>query len=308
MTVRVAGVVLAAGSGTRLRPFTEGRPKPLVPVLGRTLLDRALDALRAVGAERVLVNTHVRADLVTEALRPWGPWVTARREDRLSGPAGALRFFADDLADADVVLVLSGDALFEDPLDGLLATHTRTGAALTFAVTAVRDAGQFGVLEVDDEGLLVAAHEKPDVPAQETRLVSAGVYAVRPDALEVLPSDGVVDYVADLVPGLVARGDRIATHRLTGRWFDIGSPAALHTATLHALTAREGTQHRAPTATVEPDAVLHGRVSLEDGTRVGRGAWVQDAVLLPGAHLPPGGVLVGGVLAGRTTVPTTEGG
>ncbi|GIG20600.1 mannose-1-phosphate guanylyltransferase [Cellulomonas chitinilytica] len=297
--MRVAGVVLAAGAGTRLRPFTDERPKPLVPVLGRTLLDRALDKLRAVGAERVLVNTHVRSDLVEEALRPWGPWVTARREERLTGPAGALRFFGADLADADVVLVVSGDALFDDPLDGLLATHLRTGAALTFAVTAVREASRFGVLEVDDDGLLVAAREKPDVPPDEEHLVSAGMYAVRPDALDVLPADGVVDFVADLVPGLVARGDTVATHRLTGAWFDVGSPGALHAATLRALDALEGTQHRARSATVEPGAVLHGRVSLEAGAHVGRGAWVQDAVLLPGAHVPAGGVLVGGVLAGR---------
>lgn len=305
--MRVVGVVLAAGAGTRLRPFTDDRPKPLVPVLGRTLLDRALDKLADVGAERVLVNTHVRAELVEEALRPRGAWVTARREARLTGPAGALRFFAHDLADADVALVVSGDALFDDTLDGLLATHARTGAALTFAVTAVRDAGRFGVLEVDDEGLLVRAHEKPDVPPEETRLVSAGMYAVRPDALGVLPPDGVVDFVTDLVPGLVARGERVATHRLAGRWFDVGSPAALHTATLHALSSASDARHLAPTATVDPDAVLSGRVSIEAGARVGRGAWVQDAVLLPGAHVPPGGVLVGGVLAGRPTTPTTEG-
>lgn len=297
--LRLGGVVLAAGAGTRLRPVTDARPKPLTSVLGVTLLDRALNALHALGVRRTFVNTYTDADAIAEHVRSRGSWVHVRKETRLSGPAGALRLFREELTGTDAVVIVSGDALFNDPLVDLLAAHRRHDADLTFGVVRVTDAGRFGVLDVDDDGLLIEAKEKPNVPASEEHLVSAGIYVLRPGAVEALPDDDVVDYVTHLVPGLMARGRTVATHQLTQGWFDVGSPAELHAATHRALSAQGLTRFIAPTAHVAPDAVLEGWVSIEDGACVGAGAWVQDAVVMRGGQVPAGSYLCGGVVGAR---------
>ncbi|WP_242086505.1 NDP-sugar synthase [Microbacterium lacticum] len=304
---RTAGVVLAAGAGRRLRPISNAWPKPLTPVLGRTLLDRAIDALHRVGAEQVLVNTHVGADRIEEHLRSTWPRVRTRREAALSGPAGALRCFRDDLASYDEVLVVSGDALFDDPLEGLLAAHRRRAASLTFGTRTVRQAHQFGVLDIDEDDTLLGAREKPDVSPDLPLTVSAGIYALRPEAIDALPSDGVADFVPDLFPALQGQGATVLTHPLTGHWFDVGSPAALHDAIAHLLRGHPTRQHVDTDAIIAPDATLHGWVAIERGARIGRGAWVQDSVMLPGAEVPDGAFVIGGVL-GALTITTDESG
>lgn len=296
---RVAGVVLAAGVGYRLRPITDAWPKPLTPVLGRTLLDRAIEALQCAGAESIFVNTYAGADRIEEHLQSAWPEVCSRREVMLSGPAGALRCFRDDLAKYDQVLVVSGDTLFDDTLTGLLETHNFRASSLTFGTRKMQEAHRFGVLDVDENGVLLSAREKPDVPADLFFTVSTGIYALQPHVIDLLPGDGIADFVTDLFPALQEKGEAVLTYPLVGEWFDIGTPDALQRVVARLLRDRPNTQYVAPEAIVAPDATLKGCVAIEQGARVGRGVWIQDAILLPGANIPDGSFVVNGVFGGR---------
>lgn len=292
---RVAGVVLAAGVGYRLRPITDAWPKPLTPVLGRTLLDRAIEALQCAGAESIFVNTYAGADRIEEHLQSTWPEVCSRREVMLSGPAGALRCFRDDLAEYDQVLVVSGDTIFDDTLTGLLETHDFRASSLTFGTRKMQEAHRFGVLDVDENGVLLSAREKPDVPADLFFTVSTGIYALQPHVIDLLPGDGIADFVTDLFPALQEKGEAVLAYPLVGDWFDIGTPDALQRVVAQLLRDRPNTQYVAPEAIVAPDATLKGCVAIEQGTRVGRGVWIQDAILLPGANIPDGSFVVNGV-------------
>ncbi|MGH3429601.1 MAG: nucleotidyltransferase family protein, partial [Mycobacteriales bacterium] len=208
----IAGVVLGAGTGTRLRPLTDRAPKPLLPVLSRPLIGHVLKAVELAGAKEIYVNLHHRADALAAYLDTWPGAVALRHtvEPYLSGPAGALTTFADRLRDAELIVVSSGDVVFADDLRGLVDTHRGTAAALTFAVKRAVRARNYGVLDVDGDGRLVSAQEKPDVPDSEEHWISCGIYcvdaAVINDVVVLHKEVGVVDFARDLAPALLARG------------------------------------------------------------------------------------------------------
>lgn len=239
--MRLAGVVLAGGLGSRLAPLTSQVPKPLLRVGDCSLLLRQIDQLYAAGAETVHISLHHQAAKVVRHLERNAPGVVHRVEHELTGPAGALLLFADLLGGCEAVLVASCDVLVGDGLTGLVAARRGDEAALTFAAVATAGARNFGVLDVGIDGTLRAAREKPDVPDHEIHLVSAGVYCLRPDAIEVVErlagSAVTVDYARDLAPALLAAGERVTAHRLGGYWRDVGTPASLAAAN---RDAREG--------------------------------------------------------------------
>jgi NDP-sugar pyrophosphorylase family protein len=313
----VAGVVLAAGTGTRLAPLTDHVPKPLLPVLDRSLLWHQIERLEAAGAERIYVNLHHHAGKVASHLELIAPQVIHRVEAELTGPAGALSLFADLLAGYDTVLVASSDVLVGGDLTALLDAHAQNGAALTFGVVSTTGARRFGVLDIDASGAVNTAREKPDVPDDELHLVSAGVYCLRPDAIDdairLLGRSKTIDYAKDLAPALLAAGSAVAGHRLDGYWRDVGTPASLLAANRDALEGRIPSLRGArpglrdvegsvpvfvhPSAVVETGATLEGSVVVGSGARVGTEAWVADAVILPEAVVPARTVAIGGIVA-----------
>ena len=129
-------MILAAGLGTRLRPLTSYLPKPLLPVDGVPLLDRAATALTAVGATRIAVNAHHRADRIEVHLadRPDSARFHLSLEPRILGTAGALHGARRFLAVADTIVVYNGDVLSDVDLVALLAAHHAGGGLATLAL------------------------------------------------------------------------------------------------------------------------------------------------------------------------------
>jgi NDP-sugar pyrophosphorylase family protein/aminoglycoside/choline kinase family phosphotransferase len=264
----VHGFVLAAGLGTRLRPVTDYWPKPLLPVVGEALLDRAARALLDAGCERVVVNAHHRADRVAAHLR--------ERADRdrfhlsleptLLGTAGAFDGARAVLADADHFLVFNGDVLCDLALGRLLAEHRRTGALATLAlvdhpaVNTVR-LGADGVIG-DLAGVVGAAAQPHD-----RLLTFTGLACYRRDLLELVPP-GPSDLVTLL--GRVISEGRGAVRGLVhgGQWDDLGTLPRY----LAAHRRRLGP----------------GFVSVGQGARVPASAVLDECVVLPGARVPDG--------------------
>jgi NDP-sugar pyrophosphorylase family protein len=219
-------VVLAAGRGTRLGSLTsDGRPKPLLPVGDRPLIDRIIDDLHRAGVSRVLVNAyHGASELIEysqDGRRPLP--VEVRQEKALRGPAGSLLTFSDVLARTRAFLVVSGDALIDVDYRELLRVHDRVGGSLTIVAKPVEDAQAFDVLDVDARGRIIAFRQRPH--GFRRGLVSCGVYAVAPEVLALLPPDALSDY-ADVYRSLTASGQTAHAFPYDGNWCDIGSPRA----------------------------------------------------------------------------------
>ena len=273
----LSAAVLAGGMGTRLFPITETRPKPLVPIAGRSAIERIFDALRDCGITRVAVTTMFRPEQI-EALRPAGLDVRYFRETSPLGTAGSVRQALDWLG--DTVAVLAGDAVFDFPLEGALRAHLDSGAEATIVLTTAVDPTEYGVV-LGRDGCVAAFAEKPAWRETFSNRVNSGIYFLSRRTLERVPPGRFYDFSKDLFPELLREGVPIRTHTADGYWCDVGNPAAFRDCNLH-FSGGE---------TVRGENVLLGRGSralgsvLFSGVRTGEGCLLEGCVVCENAAL-----------------------
>lgn len=234
-------VILAAGYATRLYPVTRTKPKALLSVGGRTMLDHLMDRLDAVEDVQETI-------LVTNSLffRPFSAWARGRMKrskqgkpirvlddgttsnaNRL-GATGDLRFALREARVSDDLIVLASDNLFDEDLTGFAAKFKERNDGVLIGMTDVGDpkiaAGRYGTIESSEDGEVTAIEEKPEHP--KTSKVSMGVYAISRRVLPFLDDYLSGKEVKD-APGHFIRWllDHVEVHayEFKGRWYDIGS-------------------------------------------------------------------------------------
>ncbi|NYV75838.1 nucleotidyltransferase family protein [Streptomyces sp. UH6] len=294
-------LILGAGAGSRLMPLTARLPKPLLPLGPTTILGRLVDQVAPLGARRILCNLHHHAEAAEDyfARADLALPVVTRREDRLRGPAGAMLTFEDELTAADTVLVVSGDLYLGDgALAELVRRHHESGSDLSVLAVEVDDGSRFGVFRLDDGGRPTALDEKPAWAAGRRSWVSGGAYCLRPELLKRVPTEGLYDFGAHLIPELLAERAAVGLVPWLGRWDDLGTTDSYRRAVLDDLAPAGGdARHVAPTARVHPSALLTGRVLVADDAVVGAGARLHDTVVLPGATVPDHTTVADGCVA-----------
>jgi mannose-1-phosphate guanylyltransferase len=311
----VAGMVLCAGLGTRLRPLTERCPKPAVPVCGVPLVRFTLGLLRGAGIRRAVVNVHHLPDAMeAEARRAaaaLGLELAVSREPVIAGTGGALREARPLLAGADAVVVVNGDVLFDVDLGSALAAHAASGALATMVLLAMPAGARYAAVELDEGGRVrrIAGRFGPGGVGL-TPWHFPGVHVLSPELLARLPDAPFeVDVNRDVYPPLMARG-LVRGLVASGYWNDLGAPDRYLAANLDVAAGRvplgrfglPPPPRVAPGARVEPGAVVVDAV-VGAGCRVPAGARVERAVLWPGTSLAPGEAVVDAVAAGPLRVP-----
>lgn len=221
-------LVLAAGKGGRLGALTETRPKPMLPVGGRPLLEHVIGRLRDAGIVEIFVNLHHRGDLVTGHFgdgTAFGVSLRYSHEPELLGTAGAAKKLEAELGERFVVHY--GDNFVEVDLAAMLAAHARSAATATIAVFPAEDVGASGVVEIDGRDRLRRFVEKPAPGETTSRLVNAGVYVLERAALAAVPAGRFCDFGRDVFPALLAAGRDVRAFRLSGRVIGIDTPESL---------------------------------------------------------------------------------
>lgn len=227
-------LILAAGLGTRLRPLTDDRPKALVTVGGRTLLEINITKLAGMGVHRIVVNVHHFADMVRHylATHPWPCEVLVSDESNLLLDTGGALRKAAPLLTGDEVLVHNVDVLADFDLDALAGQHRRRGSLATLAVSR-RNTGR--LLLADDDGTLQGWHNNS---TNETRWVNSpqtgltayafsGITLIARKLLDLLPP---ANHPYPIVPEYLrlARTHRIDLFEHDPRqWLDVGKPETL---------------------------------------------------------------------------------
>ncbi|HVP30473.1 MAG TPA: NDP-sugar synthase [Myxococcota bacterium] len=308
-------MIVAAGLGTRLRPLTYLRPKPVVPVRGLPLVAYPLALLAAHGVREVIINTHHLPDqLVAAARRSCPPGVDLRfsHEEGLLGTGGGIRRAASFLRESDPCLILGGDMLLDFDLGGLVAGHRARGDALTLLLREDRRAEAFGSIGVDSEGRLRRIGRRFDLGGE----VASGLYAwanvVSARAFDALPEEEVFSHLDGWIAPLLSRGARdvrgvIATEA-DSVWEPVGTPAEYLAANVAPARLRyldADAVARAEGTRFEGDVVIGARAIL------GRGVRLSRAVVWDGERVPDGleghdGVFAGGAF--HACPPDAEGG
>lgn len=206
-------LLLAAGRGTRLRPWTDHTPKCMVPVAGKPTLVRALEWLRRNGVTDVAINLHHRPARVTEHLGDGGRFgvrIHYSYESQLRGTAGALDACRQWLGQ-EPFLVLYADNIVGCELSALERTHRRNGATLTIALHRREDVRSSGVARLDGESI-VGFVEKPDRGG--AGWVNAGLLRCERRVCDFVPRASFSDLGVDVIPSLLNAGEPVAAHRM----------------------------------------------------------------------------------------------
>lgn len=319
-------MVMAAGKGTRLRPVTDLLPKPMAPIANRPVLHHILRLLERHGLTEVVLNLHHLPEVITGYLGDGsclGLAVRYSYEPQLLGTAGGVKKNEDFLG-VGSFLVMSGDALTDIDLTGLVAAHRRNGSIATIAVKEVADPSLYGVVVTDDDDRVVGFQEKPSREEARSHLCNCGIYVFEPEILSLIPAGEFDDFGSRLFPYLLEQHVAFHAHTFGGYWSDVGNLTQFARGNADALAGRvevelPGEEVRpgvwidegvamAPSVQLEApvllgrgcslaeDVVVEGPTVLGERAVVGPGAHIVRCVVLADSQVPSGSVIVEGIV------------
>lgn len=284
-------VIMAGGQGSRLRPLTEGVPKPMVPVLGRPMMEYIVEAVRDAGITDILVTLHYRPNHVKDYFgdgSAWGVNLEYAVEEHPLGTAGSVKNGAHFLDEP--FLIISGDALMDYDLRALTQYHLDSEALVTFCLARVNDPSEFGIVVADGEGRVQRFQEKPAPGEVFSDSVNTGIYVMDPRILEDIPEDTEYDFSHDLFPALLERGEPLRAYVARGYWSDIGNVDQLNRATWDLLEGLVDLPMRGEE--IRPQVYVEKNAHIEDGVTLTGPVWIgQDAILRSGAVVGPYAVI-----------------
>ena len=303
-------MIVAAGLGTRLRPLTELRPKPALPVRGIPLIAYTLALLARHGVTEVIVNAHHLPDILMDAARRHCPLDMELRfsiESELLDTGGGIRRVADYLRQSDPCLIVAGDMLFDTDLSALVATHRERRDAWTMLLRGGDPREKaFGTIGVDSQNRVRRIGTRHDLGGEHHAGLYAWANVVAARAFESLPEREIFSHFDGwIAPQLASgatdiRGEIVAADDFV--WEPVGTPAEYLAANLAPIPlsyqeAIADAQHAG--ARVERGVVIGA------GAELGPGARLQRAVVWDGEQVPDGLEASDGIFAGGAFHPVS---
>ena len=283
---------MAGGEGTRLRPMTANQPKPLLPVANRPIMEHVLRLLKRHGFDETVVTVQFLAALVRNYFgdgEEFGMSLQYATEEMPLGTAGSVRNAEDALRD-EPFLVISGDALTDMDLTGLVRFHKEKGALVTVALAKVPDPLEFGIVITEEDGQIQRFLEKPTWGQVFSDTVNTGIYVMEPEVLAEVPPGQVVDWSADVFPKLLDRGAPLYGYVSGSYWEDVGTHESYLKVQADVLAGRVQTDIAgfevspgvwvAEGAEVDTDAVLTGPLCIGDYAKIEAGAHLREYTVI----------------------------
>jgi len=291
------GVIMAGGAGSRLRPLTCSRPKPMTPIMNKPVMEYAVELLSRHGIKDICVTLQY---LPQEIIRYFGDGsafgvkLSYFVEKTPLGTAGSVKN-AEDFLDEPFV-VISGDALTDFDLSKAVKFHFDNGAAATIVLTTVENPLEFGVVITDEKGRIVKFLEKPGWGEVFSDQVNTGIYVLEPEILKLIPPNTMFDFSKNLFPKLLELGKPLWGCVLEGYWCDVGNIQQYRQAHFdmlegkvkHGLFGRvvEKDLRMGRGTEIDPSAEIYGPVLIGDncwigpGVRLGPFAVIGDNVII----------------------------
>jgi NDP-sugar pyrophosphorylase family protein len=300
-------MIVAAGLGTRLRPLSELRPKPALPVRGIPLIAYQLALLARHGVREVVINAHHLPELLIEAARRHCPAHLELHfsvEAELLDTGGGIRRVRDFLRASDPSLILGGDMLLDADLSALLERHRQRADAVTMLLRRDPRGDRFGTVGIDAANRVRRIGRRFDLGEETDRGVYVWANVVAARALDDLPNREVFSHFDDWLAPMLAAGARDVRGEVMDvtscTWEPVGTPTEYLAANLRpphlsyfdpdSRASRQGTRF-------EPDLVIGA------GATLGPGARLERAVVWDGEQVPAGLQASDGVFAGGSFHP-----
>ncbi len=253
---------MAGGRGTRLMPLTKNRPKPLVPILGRPVIDYVKDAMVSAGLESILVTTGYQGQQLISHVDKWDIDSRVNQESEPMGTAGSVNLLRDVLNETFVVG--SGDSVASFDIEDLISAHKLSGAKVTMALWEVDDPTEYGIVGLSSSnggpidsslssGFISKFKEKPKKQEAFSKLINAGLYIIEPEVLDMIPNDKKYDFSKQLFPEMLSKGMPIYAKTVRGIWFDVGNPNEIHKAQMALIKGRKDLPFPMPEGEILPD-------------------------------------------------------
>ena len=302
------GVIMAGGQGSRLRPLTLTRPKPMVEILGRPVIDFVKDAMQDASIDTIVVTTGYRGEQLeyhveswTQGEHPVHAWVN--QESTPMGTAGSVRLLSEHLTETFVVG--SGDSVASFDIGALLASHRQSGARVTMALWEVEDPTEFGIVglsathlgELDGqlrEGYICKFKEKPMAEEAFSNVINAGLYIIEPEVLALVPEGEKFDFSKQLFPMVLEKGWPMYAKTIDGVWFDVGHPSELIRAQHTLIQQRTSLPFPLPDGDFIGDSFMSSSAEIlgeiegsvvSSMSRVESGSTLKDVLVMSGSKI-----------------------
>jgi len=217
-------VLMAGGSGTRLRPLTCDLPKPMVPVLNRPIAEHIINLLKRNNITEIIATLYYLPDVMRDYFQDGSDFGVqmsyAVEEEQPLGTAGCVKNIEQWLD--GTFITISGDAITDFDLQEAIAFHQAKKSKATLILTRVPNPVEFGVVIIDEDGKINRFLEKPSLSEIFSDTVNTGTYILEPEVLEHLPENEESDFSKDLFPLLLEKGEPIYGYVAEGYWCDVG--------------------------------------------------------------------------------------
>ncbi len=301
---------MAGGFGTRLRPLTVNIPKPMVPMANKPMMEHIVRLLKDNGFDDLLVMLYYQPEVIIRHFgdgAAFGVKMEYLRPQSDLGTAGCVKFAEKHLK--ETFLVISGDLLTDFDLKAALASHRQKKAVATLVLTRSSNPLAFGVVIINEDGLIQRFLEKPSWGEVFSDTINTGIYLLEPSVLREIPAERGFDFSKNLFPALLDAKAPLYGHIAEGYWKDVGDLTEYrlaHSEILDQLVkmplsglkrkTKEGTSYIGSKSDISSKAILAGTNVIGEGCLVEDRAKLTNCVIGHRVKIQAGADLTGCVL------------
>ncbi|WP_457749788.1 sugar phosphate nucleotidyltransferase [Sulfurimonas sp.] len=219
-------VVMAGGFGTRIQPLTNSRPKPMLPIINKPMMEHTMMMLKDFGITEFIILLYFKPEIIQDYFKDgsdFGIQISYVVPDKDYGTAGAVKLAQNAIGDENFIII-SGDLVTDFNFGELFDFHTKQKSKLSIGLTCVENPLAFGVVIANEDHVIEKFLEKPSWGEVFSDTINTGIYIIEPEILDYIPKEENFDFAKDLFPKLMENDVDLMAYNLKGYWRDVGNP------------------------------------------------------------------------------------
>ncbi len=287
-------VVMAGGFGTRIQPLTHSRPKPMLPIMNRPMMEHTMMMLKDLGIKEFIVLLYFKPEIIQNYFKDgsdFGIKITYVVPDGDYGTAGAVKLAQEYIGD-DSFIIISGDLVTDFDFKKLFDFHENRKSKLSIGLTSVENPLQFGVVIANEDDVIEKFLEKPSWGEVFSDTINTGIYIIEPEILDYIPHGENFDFAKDLFPLLMQENISLLAYSLSGYWRDVGNPESYREVYEDILAGKvnfkidgfkkvypDGVLYSSVEYDLDPSIEIIGTVVLDENVTLKKGVKLTNVVI-----------------------------